>query len=160
MKIEKDRVVTFHYSLRSVEGEEVESSRGGEPVAYLHGHGNILTALEQALEGREAGDEFNLQLAPEQAYGRRREDARQRVPIKHLLTAGKLRPGQVVKINTSEGPKDATIIKVGRFNVDVDTNHPLAGVNLSFDITVDSVREASGEELAHGHAHGPGGHHH
>ncbi len=160
MKIQKDCVVTFHYSLCSLEGEEVESSRGAEPMAYLHGHNNILRALERALEGRAAGDSFTVQLEPEEAYGRRREDAVQRVPIKHLLTRGKLRPGQAIKINAEQGPRDATIIKVGRFNVDVDTNHPLAGMSLAFNISVDDVRAATNEELAHRHAHGPGGHAH
>lgn len=112
------------------------------------------------MEGRSAGDIFTADIPAAKAYGPRHEDAQQRVPIKHVLKKGKLKKGDTVKINTSEGHRDVTIIKVGKFNVDVDANHPLAGADLSFDIEIIEVREASAEEVSHGHAHGVGGHHH
>jgi len=160
MIIEKDKVVQFHYSLTTVDGDFRESSDKGEPVAFLVGRNNILPALEAAMLGKAAGDNITARLPAKDAYGEAVAGAVQRVPIKHLATKGKLTPGQVVKINTAEGLRDGTLVKVGRFNVDVDTNHPLAGKALDFDISIESVRDATAEEIAHGHAHGAGGHHH
>lgn len=160
MKIAADKVVTFHYQLSEVGQEPLERSDDAEPSVYLHGHNNILPALEKALEGKAAGDQLSVTLTPDEAYGQREEGRQQRVPIKHLLTKGKLRPGQAIKINGANGPIDARIIKVGKFNVDVDANHPLAGLSLTFAIDIVDVREASPEEIAHRHVHGAGGHHH
>ncbi len=160
MQIATDTVVHFHYRLSQADGPELENSQPGEPMAYLHGHGAMLPAVEQALAGRTAGEQVSITLPPERAYGLRREGSQQRVPIKHLLFKGKPRPGMAVKINTSNGPRDVVIIKVGRFTVDVDTNHPFAGMSLTFDIDILDVREATAEERSHGHVHGPGGHQH
>lgn len=160
MQIDQDKVVSFHYTLSMVGGEQLESSEKTEPMTYLHGHGNILKALEYAMGGKQAGDTFQMTLAPAEAYGERHEGAEQRVPIKHLMYSGKLRPGMTVKLNTDNGPRDVRVIKVGKFNVDVDTNHPLAGLSLSFDIDIVDVRSATAEEIAHRHVHGEGGHHH
>jgi FKBP-type peptidyl-prolyl cis-trans isomerase SlyD len=160
MKIEKDCVVNFHYKLSEVGGESIEDSDTNEPMAYLHGHGNIISGLETALEGRAEGESLTVELPPEQAYGARKEDAKQRIPIKHIANKGKLRVGQVVSVNTDQGMRQVQILKIGKFNVDVDTNHPLAGIALQFDINIQEVRKATEEELSHGHAHGPGGHHH
>jgi FKBP-type peptidyl-prolyl cis-trans isomerase SlyD len=118
-----------------------------------------VAGLESELRGRRAGDELTVTVAPEDAYGARDPTAVQRVPIKHLVRPGKLAVGKVVAVNTSVGPRRATVLKVGRFNVDVDLNHPLAGKTLIFDVKVLDVREATSEEIAHGHAHGPGGAH-
>jgi FKBP-type peptidyl-prolyl cis-trans isomerase SlyD len=160
MKIEHNKVVSFHYALSEVGAEHLEASAKTQPMTYLHGHGNILPALEQAMSGKQSGDTLQVTLSSAEAYGERREDAGQRIPIKHLLTKGKLRPGQRVMINTGNGPRDVRIIKVGRFNVDVDTNHPLAGLSLSFEIEIVAVRDASAEEIAHGHVHDGGDHPH
>lgn len=160
MNIESGTVVVFHYTLSDTEGAELESSRGGEPSAYLHGAGNIIPGLEAAMAGRAAGDVFTASVAPEQGYGPRNPAHARRVPVKHLLYRGKLRPGQVVQLNTEEGRRPVTVLKVGRHSADIDTNHPLAGKTLAFDIEVLEVRPATAEEQAHGHAHGPGGHHH
>ena len=159
MKIASNTVVQFHYNLSVVGGDFTESS-DSEPSACLIGHNNVMPAIEQAIMGKQAGDEVSITLPPEDAYGKRREGSIQRVPIKHLMTKGKLKPGMVVKINTQSGPRDGTIVKVGRFNVDLDTNHPLAGETLNFQLSIVDVREATPEEIAHGHAHGVGGHHH
>jgi FKBP-type peptidyl-prolyl cis-trans isomerase SlyD len=111
--------------------------------------------------GKSAGDKFQVTLPPEKAYGKRVENAQHRVPIKHLIKAPKkMLPGQIVYLNTKDGTRNARIIKVGKFNVDVDSNHPFAGQTLSFDVDIIDVRQASREELSHGHAHGAGGHHH
>ena len=160
MIIATNTVVTFHYQLKDANGGMIETSEQGEPMAILVGHNNMLQGVEQAMLGKKMGDKFAVTLSPEQAYGSRRENAMQRVPIKHLHSKGKLKPGQTVVINTDHGGKPVTIIKVGKFNVDVDTNHPLAGKSIVFDIAVVDVREATPEEISHGHAHGLGGHHH
>lgn len=160
MNISKHSVASFHYTLRDSEGAELETSRDDEPTAYLHGASNIIPGLEAALEGKTAGDHVEVTLAAEEAYGQRREDAIQRVPIKHLIYKGKLRPGATVQMNTRQGTIPVSVVKVGRHTAEVDTNHPLAGQSLTFDIDIVDVREATSEEIAHGHAHGAGGHHH
>lgn len=164
MPITADTVVSFHYRLSETGGELIESSYDSEPTLYLHGHNNLLPALEAALEGKDKGDTLTVSLTPEQGYGLRQEGAVQRIPIKHLhgheKLKNKIRPGMKVTVNTQQGPWDAVVLKVGKFNVDIDSNHPLAGRNLDFAIEVVDVREASADELAHGHAHGAGGHQH
>lgn len=160
MTVAKNRVVLFHYTLTTPEGDFEEKSDPGNPVAYLAGHGNILPALEKAMMGKNEGEELNVVLEARDGYGERRPNAVQRVPVKHLITTGKLKPGAVVKVNTANGAMDATVIKVGKFNVDLDTNHPLAGRQLCFHVRIDTVRDAEPGELSHGHAHGSGGHHH
>jgi len=159
-QITKNSVVNFHYTLTDVEGSFNESSVGDESAAYLHGYGNIIPGLENEMDGRLVGDEFSVTIQPIDGYGVLQEDSVQRVPIKHLSNKGPLKKGTVVGINTSEGVRQARVVKVGKFNVDVDTNHPLAGRVLKFDVSIVSVREATDEELKHGHAHGPGGHEH
>lgn len=160
MKISKDSVVSFHYTLSDTDGTELESSSGEEPTVYLHGHNGIIPGLEAELADKEAGSSVDVTLAPEQAYGLRQEERVQRVPVKHLLFKGKLRPGMTVQLNTSEGRHPVTVVKAGRHSADVDTNHPLAGQTLSFKVEIVDVRAASAEEISHGHAHGPGGHQH
>lgn len=160
MNIEQHSVATFHYTLSNEQGEELESSRGGEPSLYLHGAGNIIKGLEDALAGHAAGDELQVTLSPQEAYGLRNAEKLHKVPVKHLLFQGKLRPGMVVQMGTDQGRQPVTVAKVGRHSATVDTNHPLAGQTLQFDIEVMAVRSASEEEIAHGHAHGPGGHQH
>jgi FKBP-type peptidyl-prolyl cis-trans isomerase SlyD len=160
MQIADGTVASFHYTLRGEDGAEIENSHARDPVAYLHGHGNILPALEEGLAGHAPGDTLSITLAPEKAYGARREGSIQRVPLKHIQAAGRLVPGMVVAVQTEHGQRQVTVVKLGKFNADVDTNHPLAGRVLTFDIEVLEVRAASNEERAHGHAHGAGGHHH
>ena len=160
MKIEKDRVVRFHYAVAETGQASVENSKdGGEPIAILFGHGNIIPGLEKAMDGREAGDSFQATVPAAEAYGERREGLSQRIPKKHF-GAQKLEPGMQVVLQTNFGPRAVTIQKVGMSVVDVDLNHPMAGKDLDFDIEIVEVREASEEELAHGHVHGEGGHHH
>ena len=159
MKIEKDRVVQFHYAVSEQGAAPVESSEGGEPLAILAGHGNIIPGLEKAMEGHEAGDKFAVDVPAADAYGEKREGLTQRVPKKHFGEQ-RLAPGMQVVLNTNFGPRAVTIEKVGMSVVDVDLNHPMAGKDLHFDIEIVEVREATAEELEHGHVHGEGGHQH
>jgi FKBP-type peptidyl-prolyl cis-trans isomerase SlyD len=154
MKIEKDRVVRFHYAVNEAaahaKGDDaIETSKDREPLAILFGHGNIIPGLEKAMEGKDAGD----------AYGELREGLSQRVPKKHFGNQ-RLEPGMQVVLNTNFGPRAVTIQKVGMSVVDIDLNHPMAGKDLHFDVDIVEVREASAEELEHGHVHGDGGHEH
>jgi FKBP-type peptidyl-prolyl cis-trans isomerase SlyD len=160
MNITRNTVVSFHYTLSDASGRELESSRGGEPMSYLHGAGNIIPGLEKALEGRATGEAFRVTVEPAEAYGEKKGPNIQRIPSKHFRDPRRLSTGQVVGLQTREGPVQVTIVKVGRFHVDVDASHPLAGQPLTFDLEVTAVREATEEEQSHGHAHGPGGAHH
>lgn len=164
MIIDKDKVVSFHYRLTEENGQEIENSYDGEPVLFLQGHKNIVAGLEKAMEGKQAGDKFSATVAPAEGYGERNEANQQRIPIKHLhgdkKSKAKLRPGMVVSVETEQGPRQVTVVKAGKFNVDVDSNHPLAGRTLVFEVEVVDVREATAEETSHGHAHGVGGHQH
>jgi FKBP-type peptidyl-prolyl cis-trans isomerase SlyD len=155
-----ETVVTFHYTLKDESGTELETSRGGDPATYLHGANNIIPGLESAMAGHAGGDIFSATVSPEDGYGLRDPDKAQRVPIKHLSFKGKLRPGAAVQLSTSEGMRAVTVVKAGRHTADIDTNHPLAGQTLVFEIEVLETRSASAEEMAHGHVHGPGGHQH
>lgn len=162
MKIEQDKVVSFHYTLTGESGDTLDSSRQrGEPMQYLHGASNIIPGLEKAMEGKAAGDAFEVVVPPGEAYGERREANVQRVALKKLgVEARQLQPGMILNLQTNQGPAQVTVLKVGRFNVDVDANHPLAGQSLNFDVEIVEIRDATDEEREHGHAHGPGGHQH
>ncbi len=159
MKIAKDSVVRFHYTVSEPGQESLESSKDREPLTILYGHGNIIPGLETAMLDREAGDSFGADVAAADAYGEKRDGLSQRVPKKHF-GAQKLEPGMQVVLQTNFGPRAVTIQKVGMSVVDVDLNHPMAGKDLHFDVEIVEVREATAEELEHGHVHGDGGHHH
>ena len=160
MQVKDQKVVDFHYTLTNEQGQTVESSREREPLSYLHGAGNIIPGLEKAMAGHTAGDRFEVKVQPEEGYGERREANVQRIPLKRLGNIPKPRPGQILGLQTQQGPMQVTVLKVGRFNIDVDANHPLAGQVLTFDVEIIGVRDATEEEMSHGHAHGPGGHQH
>lgn len=160
MKIADKTVAQFHYTLKDADGVELESSQGRDPLAYLHGFNNTLVGLENALKDKEAGEKFSVTLQPEDAYGERNEESVERIPTKHLQGAAKWKAGMTAVVNTEQGQRQVTVLKVGKFMVTVDTNPPLAGQVLTFDIEVVDVREATSEEIEHGHAHGVGGHHH
>ncbi len=155
-------VVSFHYDLYDASAQKIESSKSGEPVLCLQGERGVLLALQDAFVGKVAGDDFSITIPHDKAYGRHYPDRKQRLSRKKI-DGGKqqtFRPGQVITLRGEHGPSPATVMKVGKFNIDVDANHPLAGVDLTFDIQIVAVREASAEECAHGHAHGAGGHQH
>ncbi len=155
------QVIRFHYSVAEVGQPPTESSRdGGEPIAALIGAGNIIPGLEKALIGKDVGARFEVVVPAADAYGERNEALTQRVPRKYFPTNVTLRPGLTVMLQTQHGPRPVTVLKIGMSVVDVDLNHPMAGKDLNFDIEIVEVRDATAEELAHGHVHGAGGHHH
>ena len=160
MKIAEKHVVTLNYTLKDNEDNIIDKSEDGS-FCYLHGASNIIPGLENALTGKASGDELSVSVAPEEGYGPR-DDARiQEVPRDAFPPDQSIEPG--MQFN-AEGPDGqavmVTIAKVEGDSVTVDGNHPLAGVTLNFDVTIADIREASAEELEHGHVHGPGGHHH
>ncbi len=160
MSIKDDSVVQFNYTLRDEQGEVLESNEGLDPIAYLHGHDNMMPGVENALLGKEVGAKFSVTLPASETYGERNEDAEQRVSVKHLQGAKVWKAGMRALISTDQGQRQVTIIKMGKFMATVDVNHPLAGRELTFDLEVADVRDATSEEIAHGHAHGKGGHQH
>lgn len=162
MNAEKNKVVSFHYTVTGEDGEVVDNSRDrGQPLSVLLGHGNIIPGLERALEGHAVGDKFDVEIEPADAYGQRNPDAKQRVPRKYFPGANKIKVGDVTVLSLKEGgQRIVTVLKVGMTAVDVDLNHPLAGQKLKFDVEVTDVREPEAVELQHGHAHGTGGHAH
>jgi FKBP-type peptidyl-prolyl cis-trans isomerase SlyD len=155
-------VVGFFYDLYDGSGEKIESRREGAPVLILFGEPSILAALQDALRGKQVGEDFSVTIPHGQAYGRRYPDRTQRISRKQFEDGKtrRFRLGEVVNFREQNRRKSATVTKVGKFHIDVDMNHPLAGVDLTFDVTVTEVRQASADELAHGHAHGVGGHQH
>ena len=164
MLIEKNKVVTFHYRMSEPGHDVIDDSRKGNPVVYLQGYQGMLQGLEDAMMGRQAGDQLTVTLTPEQAYGMRQEGSQQRISIKHVINDSKkkitYKPGSVVQLNTEHGARPAIVIKVGLKTLDIDTNHPLAGKTLTFEVEIVDVRAATAEEIAHRHVHGDGGHHH
>jgi FKBP-type peptidyl-prolyl cis-trans isomerase SlyD len=160
MPIAEDKVVSFHYTLKDENGTQLESSQGSEPMTYLHGHDTVLKGLEEALTGKNQGDSFSVTLTPDLAFGELRADSELRVPISQLRGSKKWEPGMQAVIQTQHGHQQVTVLKVGHTMATVDTNHPMAGKTLVFDVEVVEIRDASEEELTHGHVHGPGGHHH
>lgn len=160
MKIARESVVSFHFTLKNSKGEVIESSEGHEPLVYLHGTRAIVPGLEEALEGRAVGEKFSVSLAPEKAYGQRDEKLIQVIPKSQFPEPDQLVAGMQFQVQTPDGVMLFTIKAVTATEVTVDGNPELAGQTLNFDIVVAGVRQASQEELEHGHAHGIGGHHH
>lgn len=157
MKIGKDSVVAFHFTL-SVNGKKIESSVGDQPLVYLHGYSAIVPGLEEALDSKQTGEKFNITLPPEKAYGTRSEELVQKVPRNQF--PDDLKAGMQFQVDGPQGPMVITATEVTDTEVTIDANPEMAGQTLQFEIEVVEVRAATKEELAHGHVHGPGGHHH
>lgn len=160
MKVAEKSVVVIDYKLTNNEGEVIDSSEGAGPLAYLHGAGNIISGLEEALLGKKTGDNVKASIEPANAYGERIEDMKQEVPKDLFGGIDKIEVGMQFESSTDQGPVMVTVVAIGDDMITVDGNHPLAGVHLNFDVTIREVREPSAEELEHGHVHGEGGHQH
>ena len=160
MQIGDQKVVTLHYTLTDNDGKVIDKSDDGS-FAYLHGARNIIPGLESALAGKAAGDELTVTVPPEEAYGLRNESMMQQVPKTMFEDGSQIDIGSQFH---AQGPNGemlvVTVMEVQDEHVVIDGNHPLAGVDLNFDVKVVDVRDASAEEIEHGHVHGPGGHHH
>jgi FKBP-type peptidyl-prolyl cis-trans isomerase SlyD len=159
VQIGPQKVVSLEYKLKDDSGKVLDSSKAGEPLRYLHGAGTLVPGLEKALEGRRAGDHFEVTLTPAEAYGERNERLVRNIPVRKLRHK-QPQVGARYPVETEEGTRIVLVIALRGDYATVDGNHPLVGMTLHFEITVLEVREATSEELSHGHVHGAGGHHH
>jgi len=160
MQIADDMAVLIHYKVANTEGEVLDSSDGDEPLAYIHGQGDIVPGLEQALIGKAAGDQVKVTVSPELGYGVREESKVQTVPRDAFESDAQIEPGMRFQAEGDDGEVIVTVTSVSDDEVTIDANHPLAGQTLHFEVQVVEVRPCTDEELAHGHIHGPDGHHH
>ena len=161
MKITKNKVVALQYVLKLDDGIVVDASDENQPLMYLHGHQNIIPGLENELENLEAGAQKEVKVAPEEGYGVRIEDLVQNAPKARFPEGSTFTLGDEISAQDPEGlVRHGRIIEINAEDVVVDFNHMLAGKTLNFSVTVKEIREATSEEIAHGHVHGPGGHHH
>jgi len=159
MQIGPQKVVSIAYTLKNDEGEVVDTSVGRDPLVYIQGIGSLVPGLEKALEGRGAGDHVAVTVGPDEGYGVRDESLSRKIPIRKLPD-GKARVGARVRVETDAGPMLLLITAVQGDYATVDPNHPLAGKTLHFEVDVVDVRDATADELTHGHVHAPGQHHH
>lgn len=157
MKIAKNSVVAIDYTLKDDQGQVLDSSEGQEPLHFIHGVGQIIPGLENALEGKTKGEELKVSIKPEEAYGEVNNDLVQDVPKAQFGDIDPLEVGMQFEVETDAGPVIVAIDKIDGETVTVNGNHPLAGKTLHFDVKVDTVRDATAEELDHGHVHGKGG---
>lgn len=160
MQITKNKVATIDYTLKNDAGEVLDSSDGGQPLAYLHGTGNLIPGLENALEGHSPGDSIQVSIPPEEGYGLRDESLRHEVNLSQFDSVDNLEVGMQFLVPSDDGDHVIRVEEIKGNKVTIDGNHELAGMTLHFDVTVREVRDATKEEKAHGHVHGPGGHHH
>jgi FKBP-type peptidyl-prolyl cis-trans isomerase SlyD len=160
MSIKQDSVVTLHYTLKDETGQVIDSSAEDEPLSYLHGHGNLIPGLERELLGKSAGDKLNVKVPAADGYGEYDTQLVQEVSRKALRGVKNVKVGMRLSAQTEHGRHAVTVTRVGEEAVTLDGNHPLAGKNLNFDVEIKDVREATAEELSHGHVHGPGDHDH
>jgi len=160
MQVAKHAVVTIAYTLTAPDGEVLDTSEGGEPLAYVHGTGSLVPGLEAALEGKNKGDRFQVHVAPEQGYGERDEALVQVIERQKLPPGLELEVGVQLQARGEDGDLVVTVVKLEEGRVTLDGNHPLAGLQLHFVGEIRDVRAATRVELEHGHVHGPGGHHH
>ncbi|MDX1796750.1 MAG: peptidylprolyl isomerase [Hydrogenovibrio sp.] len=160
MKLEQNKVGLFNYVLTDNEGNQIDASNG-QPLAYLHGHSNLIPGLENELEGKTVGDKFTAKVAASDAYGEIQPHLIQEgVPKSMFQGVENLEVGMRFEAQSEQGVHSVEITEVQDETVTVDGNHPLAGQDLNFEIEVTGVRDATEEEIEHGHAHGDGGHHH
>ena len=163
MIIEKNKAVGVHYHLE-VEGEKVDAS-GDQPLMYLHGHGMMIPGFERQLEGLKEGDSYDFKVSPEEGYGEFNPAAIAPLDKQIFMVDGSMSPevfeGAQLRLMNQEGhPMIGVVTEIGEDTVTMDFNHMLAGKELHFSGKIDSIREATQEEIDHGHIHGPGGHHH
>lgn len=157
MQIAEGTVVAMDYALKDDEGRLIDQSQPGQPLTYLHGHKNIIPGLEAALEGKATGDTVEVRVDPANGYGEPNPALEQVVPRDSFQGIEALEVGMQFQASTDQGPISVRVVKVDDDDVTVDGNHPLAGKHLNFNVTVQEVRPATEEELAHGHIHQSGG---
>lgn len=158
--ITKNAVVTLRYVLQDPDGQVIDSSAESGPLTYLHGTGAIVPGLEDGLEGHVQGEHLHIAVPPERAYGFHDPDRVDTLPVSVLDPSGAIEVGMMFESESENGIVVATVTAIEGQNAKLDANHPLAGVELHFDVDIVLVRDATEEEIAHGHPHGEGGHEH
>jgi FKBP-type peptidyl-prolyl cis-trans isomerase SlyD len=153
MVVEKDKVITIDYTLKDSDGQTIDSSDDSEPLVYLHGNDNLIPGLEKRLEGKKEGDKLSCVINPGEAYGDYDESLVFTVQKSNFADPSKIEEGMQFEAHGEDGPRVVTVVAVKGDEVTVDANHPLAGEDLHFDVKVVGIREATAEELAHGHVH-------
>lgn len=153
MQVAANKVVAIHYTLTNGEGQVLDSSQGGNPLFYLHGHNNIIPGLEKQLEGCSVGDDFEVAVEPAEGYGERDDNLKQQVPREAFQGVESIEPGMQFQTDGPGGAMVVTVTEVEEATVTIDANHPLAGVALNFKGSIESVRDAREEEVEHGHPH-------
>ncbi len=161
MQVSKNKVVSIGFKLTDADGTLIDESSTEEPLMFIQGIGSFIPAVESALEGKESGAELKVTVTPEEGFGHRDEELVHSVPKDRFQSGGDLEVGMQVQGQDDQGtPAIFTVVKVEESSVTLDGNHPLAGMTLNFDVKVGEIRDATAEELDHGHVHGPGGDHH
>ena len=153
MKVEKNKVISIHYTLKDDNGNVIDTSEGREPLAYLHGNHNIISGLEEQLEGKEVGDKLSVDVKPEKGYGVVDESLKMVLKKEQFENPDGLQVGMQFQAQIGDKIAIYTITNIKDNDVYVDGNHPLAGMNLHFDVEIMDIRDATAEELEHGHAH-------
>lgn len=157
MTIAANKVAAIHYTLTNNDGEVLDSSTGQEPLVYLHGFQNLVPGLELALTGKAVGDKLSVTVKPEDGYGEVDPDMVQELPRDMFAGVDDIEVGMEFHAQTDNGLQIVEVIEIDGDTVTIDGNHPLAGVTLNFEVEVMEIREATAEELQHGHVHSPGG---
>ncbi|MGJ8691942.1 MAG: FKBP-type peptidyl-prolyl cis-trans isomerase [Thalassotalea sp.] len=157
MKIEENKVAVIHYAVSDSDGTLIDSSYDHAPLSVIYGSGYLIPGLESALKGHQAGDKFEAQVPADDAYGQRNDSFVQQVPKEMFGDLEELEVGTQFRAETDHGEQTVIIVDISEDAVTVDGNHPLSGLDLVFDVEVLEVRDATEDELAHGHVHGEGG---
>jgi FKBP-type peptidyl-prolyl cis-trans isomerase SlyD len=160
MQIANNLVVSFDYTLKDPEGNLIDSSDKGQPLSYIQGLGQIIPRLESAMLGKQTGDKFQITISPLEAYGEYNDELVQKIPKDQFEAGVNIVPGMQFSAEREGEHYTITVLEVEEENVVIDGNHPLAGIELNFDVSITEVRDATAEEISHGHVHGPNGHHH
>ena len=159
MKVSLNKVIAIHYTLTNNEGTVLDSSNGRSPLNFIHGLGHLIQGMEEGIDGKEVGNKFQLKVSPEKGYGNYQNEMVQQVPLS-AFAGQEIKVGMQFEAGTEEQRFLVNIKAIDAETVTVDGNHPLAGVELNFDIEIMDIREATEDEIAHGHVYGPEGHHH
>jgi len=161
MTIAENKVVTLEFTVKNAEtGDLIETSEGAEPLVYLHGFNNLVPGLEKELSGKAVGDKYEVTVTPEEGYGVRDDSLVQQVPREAFQGIEKVEVGMAFTADGPQGPVVVEVTAIDGDTISIDANHPLASVTLAFSGEIKDIRDASQEELEHGHVHGPGGHQH
>lgn len=160
MKIENKKVVGIEYTLKDRAGAVIDSNSGADPLYFIQGMGTIVPGLERAMNDKAAGESFDVEIKAAEGYGEYDSTRKRGIPRESVPHLSEAKPGMMLQAQGPEGASVVTVAEVTDKEIVIDGNHPMAGKDLFFSIRIAEVREATEDELSHGHVHGPGEHHH